>query len=171
MTPVPLPQRDLLATLSRMRIYTTEIEFIGNGHQASGTYANVAVATFVKAGSMSEEGRRVAVKMFRFITREDMTEEKFLRVSLFSPPCAPRKKPIVLFQTFVNELRLLDKLSHPNIAKIIGFVEDVEKSVAWLVSPWEDNGNLREFLRSGTWEIPERVSLVRRNHLGPRIGS
>ncbi|KIO19025.1 hypothetical protein M407DRAFT_31309, partial [Tulasnella calospora MUT 4182] len=34
-------------------------------------------------------------------------------------------------------------------------------SIAWLVFPWEDNGNLREFLRSGTWEIPERVSLIR----------
>ncbi|KAG8953350.1 hypothetical protein FRC00_006390 [Tulasnella sp. 408] len=133
--------RDLLASLSRMRISTTEIQFIGNGHQAAGTYANVAVATFVKAGSNSEEERRVAVKMFRFIITEDMTGEKFLRA-------------------FVNELRLLDKLSHPNIANIIGFVEDVEKSIAWLISPWEDNGNLREFLRSGTWEIPERVSLL-----------
>ncbi|KIO17799.1 hypothetical protein M407DRAFT_32520 [Tulasnella calospora MUT 4182] len=107
---VKLHARDLLATLSGMRISTTEIEFIGNGYQAAGTYANVAVATLVKV--------------------------------------------------FVNELRLLDKLSHPNIAKIIGFVEDVEKSIAWLVFPWEDNGNLREFLRSGTWEIPERVLLI-----------
>ncbi|KAG9021540.1 hypothetical protein FS837_007185 [Tulasnella sp. UAMH 9824] len=50
--------RDLLATLSRMRISTTETEFIGNGHQAAGTYANVAVATFVKAdgtGARDEE--------------------------------------------------------------------------------------------------------------------
>ncbi|KAG9021557.1 hypothetical protein FS837_007170, partial [Tulasnella sp. UAMH 9824] len=124
-----------------MRLSTTEIIFIGNGHQAAGTYANVAVATFVKAGGSGEEGRRVAVKMFRFIMREDMTEEKFLRV-------------------FVNEVRLLDKLSHPNIAKIIGFVEEVEKSIAWLVSSWEENRNLREFLRSGTWEMPERVSLI-----------
>lgn len=80
-----------------MRISTTEIEFIGNGHQAAGTYANVAVATLVKADGEGTEGRRVAVKMFRFIMKEDMTEEKFLRVSLFSLPCAPRKKPIVLF--------------------------------------------------------------------------
>ncbi|KIO17802.1 hypothetical protein M407DRAFT_32524 [Tulasnella calospora MUT 4182] len=135
-------ERDLLATLSRMRISTTEIEFIGNGYQAAGTYANVAVATLVRvADKGNDSGKRVAVKMFRFIMREDMTEEKFLRI-------------------FVNELRLLDKLSHPNIAKIIGFVEDVEKSIAWLIFPWEDNGNLREFLRSGTWEIPERVSLI-----------
>lgn len=56
----------------------------------------------------------------------------------------------------------MDKLSHPNIVKILGFVEDIECRIAWLVFTWEDNGNLREFLRSGEWEIPERVSLVRR---------
>lgn len=44
--------------------------------------------------------------------------------------------------------------------KIIGFVEDTERRIAWLVFPWEENGNLREFLRSGKWEFPERVSLV-----------
>lgn len=54
----------------------------------------------------------------------------------------------------------MDKLSHPNIVEIIGFVEDVENHIAWLIFPWEENGNLREFLRSGKWEMPERVSLV-----------
>ena len=52
--------------------------------------------------------------------------------------------------------------------EIIGFVEDVDNRIAWLVFPWEDNGNLREFLRSGGWEIPERVSLVRLED--PEIG-
>lgn len=65
----------------------------------------------------------------------------------------------------MNELRVLDKLSHPNIVKILGFVEDLEKRIAWLVFPWEENGNLREFLHSGDWEIPERVSLVRHNEM------
>ena len=51
-------------------------------------------------------------------------------------------------------------LSHPNIVRFMGFVEDMEKGDAWIVIPWEANGNVREFLKSGEWEIPERVSLV-----------
>lgn len=72
---------------------------------------------------------------------------------------------------FVNELRVLDKLSHPNIVELIGFVEDIKNRIAWLVFPWADNGNLREFLRSGKWEIPERVSLVRWKQLEYQIRS
>ncbi|KIO28290.1 hypothetical protein M407DRAFT_72016, partial [Tulasnella calospora MUT 4182] len=62
---------------------------------------------------------------------------------------------------FANELRVLDGLDHPHIVKIIGFVEDMKKRIAWLVFPWEANGNVREFLLSGKWELPERVSLIR----------
>ncbi|KIO17409.1 hypothetical protein M407DRAFT_85009, partial [Tulasnella calospora MUT 4182] len=61
---------------------------------------------------------------------------------------------------FANELRLLDKSSHPNVVKILGFVEDIKNGIAWLILPWESNGNLREFLRSGEWDIPERISLT-----------
>ncbi|KIO21186.1 hypothetical protein M407DRAFT_80659, partial [Tulasnella calospora MUT 4182] len=60
-------------------------------------------------------------------------------------------------QTFANELRVLDGLDHPNIIKLVGFVEDMERRVAWLVFPWEANGNVREFLLSGKWEPPERI--------------
>lgn len=51
-------------------------------------------------------------------------------------------------------------LSHPNIIQLIGFVEDMPKGDAWIVLPWEGNGNVREFLKSGEWDVPERVSLV-----------
>ena len=51
-------------------------------------------------------------------------------------------------------------LSHPNIIRFVGFVEDMEKGDAWIVLPWEANGNVREFLASGEWDIPERISLV-----------
>lgn len=54
----------------------------------------------------------------------------------------------------------MKSLAHPNIVKFVGFVEDEEKGDAWIVSPWESNGNIREFLGSGEWHIPERVSLV-----------
>ena len=54
----------------------------------------------------------------------------------------------------------MSTLSHPNIIALLGFVEDTEKRDAWIILPWEANGNVREFLQSGEWEIPERISLV-----------
>lgn len=52
------------------------------------------------------------------------------------------------------------QLSHRNIARLIGFVEGLGEGKAWIVMCWEPNGNLREFLATGEWEIPERLSLV-----------
>ncbi|KIO20160.1 hypothetical protein M407DRAFT_30195, partial [Tulasnella calospora MUT 4182] len=39
------------------------------------------------------------------------------------------------FKSFVNELSLMASLSHPNIIKFIGFVEDTKKGDAWIVLP------------------------------------
>ncbi|KIO32747.1 hypothetical protein M407DRAFT_211381, partial [Tulasnella calospora MUT 4182] len=64
------------------------------------------------------------------------------------------------FQCFANEVELLSGLSHENIIKFIGFVENTEMGVAWIVIPWEDNGNLREFVKLQDWVIPERLSLI-----------
>ena len=61
----------------------------------------------------------------------------------------------------LRESEFLLELSHPNVIKIEGFAEAVSDNVVWLVFPWEENGNLKEFLVSGEWEIPERISLVR----------
>lgn len=51
-------------------------------------------------------------------------------------------------------------LSHPNIVHLVGFVEDMQQGNAWIIVPWEENGNVRELVQSGEWDIPERVSLV-----------
>ncbi|KIO33046.1 hypothetical protein M407DRAFT_43630, partial [Tulasnella calospora MUT 4182] len=59
-----------------------------------------------------------------------------------------------------HEVNLLNDLKHDNVVKILGFVEDVGQGVAWMVFAWEENGNLREFIRSAKWELPERVSLI-----------
>ncbi|KAG8911102.1 hypothetical protein FRC00_007067, partial [Tulasnella sp. 408] len=141
-----LPARglELLAALLEKRMSVTDIEFNEEISQDGGTFADVVAATLVTR-SFGQPRRRVAVKKLRFIS--SMTEEKF-------------------FCGFVNELRLLDRLSHPNIVKIIGFVEDMENRIVWLVFPWEDNGNLRKFLRSGMWDVPERVSLIEDVALG-----
>ncbi|KAG8928715.1 hypothetical protein FRC01_005510 [Tulasnella sp. 417] len=66
----------------------------------------------------------------------------------------------------LRESEFLFKLSHPNVVKIQGFVEDLSAHKVWLIFPWEENGNLRDFLPSGEWEIPERISLINDVTLG-----
>lgn len=63
-------------------------------------------------------------------------------------------------QEFTHEVELMTELSHENIAQLIGFVENLDNGQAWIVLSWEPNGNLSEFLSTGEWEIPERISLV-----------
>ncbi|KIO33026.1 hypothetical protein M407DRAFT_18177 [Tulasnella calospora MUT 4182] len=75
-----------------------------------------------------------------------------------------RSRSCILMRAFpmplAHEVNLLNDLSHENVVKILGFVEDVGQGVAWMVFAWEQNGNLREFIRSAQWELPERVSLI-----------
>lgn len=65
------------------------------------------------------------------------------------------------FQAFANELSILSELRDENIVEFIGFVENVEERVAWILLRWADNGNLQEFIQLQEWSIPERLSLVR----------
>ncbi|KIO21758.1 hypothetical protein M407DRAFT_80000, partial [Tulasnella calospora MUT 4182] len=60
----------------------------------------------------------------------------------------------------LREAGFLVKLSHPNIIKLDGFVEDISKDMIWLVFPWEEHGSLRDFVASADWEIPERIWLI-----------
>ncbi|KAG9041366.1 hypothetical protein FS837_012370 [Tulasnella sp. UAMH 9824] len=60
----------------------------------------------------------------------------------------------------LRESEFVVGLSHPNIVKFEGFVEDLSTQKVWLIFPWEEHGNLRDFLALGEWEIPERISLV-----------
>ncbi|KAG8948605.1 hypothetical protein FRC04_009508 [Tulasnella sp. 424] len=65
-----------------------------------------------------------------------------------------------MIQSFRSEVDITGRLSHPNIVKLLGFVEDAEAGIAWMVFNWEENGNIRDFLRNGQWDLPERVFLV-----------
>ncbi|KIO32098.1 hypothetical protein M407DRAFT_53240, partial [Tulasnella calospora MUT 4182] len=64
------------------------------------------------------------------------------------------------YKSFANELSLMAELRHPNVASLVAFVEDIQKGDAWIVLPWEPNGNVQEFLQLGKWDIPERISLI-----------
>lgn len=42
----------------------------------------------------------------------------------------------------------------------MGFYANWDRHEAWLLSPWEENGNISEFLSKHKLEIPEKFSLV-----------
>ncbi|KAG8999321.1 hypothetical protein FRB90_012094 [Tulasnella sp. 427] len=75
-----------------------------------------------------------------------------------SSRCSDKKK---LTNEFVHEVEITAGLAHENVIQLIGFVEDLENDIAWMILPWESNGNLSEFLAKGRFEIPERVSLIK----------
>lgn len=61
---------------------------------------------------------------------------------------------------YVHEVEMMKGLSHKHLVQFVGFVEDLENGTAWIISSWEPNGNVSEFLARGYLEIPERVSLI-----------
>ncbi|KAG8909145.1 hypothetical protein FRC01_007105, partial [Tulasnella sp. 417] len=65
-----------------------------------------------------------------------------------------------LVERFDKEIEILRKLKHPNIVNLISFVKMIEKERAWLIFPWASRGNVKQFLQTGNWEIPERVALI-----------
>ncbi|KAG9020681.1 hypothetical protein FS837_007967, partial [Tulasnella sp. UAMH 9824] len=127
---------EVLSSLSEYRILETEIESTGET-TGSGGRADVVRANFKR-----NEGEQVAVKKTRYTHAHSTKNEK-------------------LSKEFVHEVKLLARLSHENIVRLVGFVEDLKHQKAWIVLSWASNGNVREFLASGKWEIPERISLMK----------
>ncbi|KAG8960111.1 hypothetical protein FRC00_000862, partial [Tulasnella sp. 408] len=124
-----------LSGLSEYRILETQIESTKET-TGSGGRADVVRANFKRnEGACGEE---VAVKKIRYT---HTTKDKKLS------------------KEFFHEVKLLAGLSHENIVRLVGFVEDLKHQKAWIVLSWASNGNVREFLASGRWEIPERISL------------
>ncbi|KIO24828.1 hypothetical protein M407DRAFT_25789 [Tulasnella calospora MUT 4182] len=128
-----------LGRLSYLRLRTDDIEFTSSQPHSHGGKAEVVKATLKRAGSTELQ---VAVKKLRY---DD--ERKFCN-------------------EFVHEVDMMAQLLHRNIARLIGFVEDLEEGKAWIVMCWEPNGNVSEFLATGEWEIPERISLIKDTFAG-----
>ncbi|KIO33586.1 hypothetical protein M407DRAFT_17549 [Tulasnella calospora MUT 4182] len=135
--------RKVLESLSNMRIEKSRIQPLVNSAAKAGGKADVLEAMLLPAQPPRSSGsgvvEHVAVKKLRF--DEDTYDDSIL---------AP----------FAHEAKLLKDLSHQHVVKLIGFVEDAKEGIAWMIFAWEKNGNLREFVRSANWELPERVSLV-----------
>ncbi|KAG8902478.1 hypothetical protein FRC01_009570, partial [Tulasnella sp. 417] len=68
--------------------------------------------------------------------------------------------PLELKRAFTKEVLVWSSLlTHPGIAKFLGFYADFENSEAWLVSPWEPYGNITDFISRRELEVPEKLSL------------
>lgn len=65
-------------------------------------------------------------------------------------------------QRLVREVQVWSKLEHPNILSLIGFHLDANHHFAWLISPYELNGNIFQFLSHAKPDIVVRLRLVRR---------
>ncbi|KIO16106.1 hypothetical protein M407DRAFT_34257 [Tulasnella calospora MUT 4182] len=141
--PIRINPTKVLESLGHLRIDKARIKPIESRALDPGGTADVEPAILAPAQSSCSSGsddvEYVAVKKLRLDAEDDGGRA-----------LAP----------FAHEANLLSELSHENVVKIIGFVEDVEHGVAWMVFTWEKNGNLREFVRSANWELPERVSLI-----------
>lgn len=135
--------RKALEALEDLRIGKSRIKPLADGVAKAGGKADVEPATLLLEQSIDSSdptsGEYVAVKKLRFDQATD--DDRVL---------AP----------LAYELNLLRDFSHDNVVKIIGFVEDMNEGIAWMIFSWEMNGNLREFVRSADWELPERVSLI-----------
>ncbi|KIO27943.1 hypothetical protein M407DRAFT_22850 [Tulasnella calospora MUT 4182] len=144
--------------LEEWRIHPSWIGFPENTCQFHGGHATVSRAvldlgsdsrsdvgdsenTQGEHGSHSNAPRRkaVAVKMMKIEDAND--RERVLGLAL-------------------REAGFLAKLRHTNIVKLEGFVEGLSEDRVWLIFPWEENGNLKDFAASQDWEIPERISLI-----------
>ncbi|KIO22971.1 hypothetical protein M407DRAFT_27541 [Tulasnella calospora MUT 4182] len=105
----------------RLRVDSEAIQSPEGSTRVPGGTATVEQASFSRAGILA---MTIAVKKFFMIGQRDRR-----RVSAFA-----------------NELRITAGLNHPNIVKLIGFVEEGQAGIAWLLFRWETNGNIRDFL-------------------------
>ncbi|KAG8948368.1 hypothetical protein FRC04_009864 [Tulasnella sp. 424] len=137
--------RAVVEALSKWRVDANDLVFSDDSAQKRGGSADVvkAMASISKSAARGDQNsataREVAVKKFR------------------SSGEANRRTQAA---AFANELSLLSELDHDNIVKLIGFVENAQEEIAWILLQWEENGNLREFVHSQEWVIPERVALI-----------
>ncbi|KIO26319.1 hypothetical protein M407DRAFT_24405 [Tulasnella calospora MUT 4182] len=135
--------RKVLESLSALRIEATRIQPLEIKDLGRGGNADVVPAKLVPAAvpepSTSSDAEYVAVKKLN--VDGDTNDIRGLAL-------------------LAHEVYLLNDLSHDNVIKLIGFAEDIEGGIAWIVLPWEKNGNLQEFIASANWEFPERIALI-----------
>ncbi|KIO28175.1 hypothetical protein M407DRAFT_22654 [Tulasnella calospora MUT 4182] len=146
--------KEKLGKLTHIRIHPARVVIPESNRVRRGGYASVAVATLLPleksdrlpygpgddTSSLStKDGTHVAVKRLTILDNTDLSG---------------------LLRAFVREIGIVASIRHPNIVRLLGFVEDIQGRIAWMIFPWEANGNIREFLSSRRLTVPERISLI-----------
>ncbi|KIO29801.1 hypothetical protein M407DRAFT_226329 [Tulasnella calospora MUT 4182] len=68
-------------------------------------------------------------------------------------------------RAFTREMLVWSSLeAHPGIAKFLGFYADFKRSEAWLLSPWEQNGNVSEFIKAHNLEVYDTINALNYLH-------
>ncbi|KIO17285.1 hypothetical protein M407DRAFT_33062 [Tulasnella calospora MUT 4182] len=126
-------------------------EFVG-GHAtvsralltpASATEGNVNKLENGEVGLKSSDKnvmrKDVAVKKLKIENKDD--RERVLKLAL-------------------REAGFLTELNHGRIIKLEGFAVELANDRIWLIFLWHEHGNLKDFVASQDWEIPERICLI-----------
>ncbi|KAG8963582.1 hypothetical protein FRC05_004591 [Tulasnella sp. 425] len=87
----------------------------------------------------------VAVEMLRF-THDVTRRNQIYRVMSRSAVELLRVLHSFALQRMLRELKIWVQLRHPGLLPLTGFHIDDERSQAWLVSPWQPNGDLLAYL-------------------------
>ncbi|KIO27637.1 hypothetical protein M407DRAFT_23069 [Tulasnella calospora MUT 4182] len=134
--------------LEEFRIDRRRIVILDVDYQRSGGYGIVRQAELYHSGYLPTwlasrqygPPQLVAVKQIKISAVDNMPDLK---------------------RAFTKEMLVWSQLkAHSGIAKFLGFYADFQGGEAWLLSPWEPNGSVSEFIRSHSREVPEKLSLV-----------
>jgi len=106
----------------------------------------------VRSGTYNEGP--VAVKATRVAARDNLQKiRKVGTSSIFT-----RAAPTVPLQRFYREVLLWEKLSHPNVLKLVGVQEDIGKRQFVTVSEWMAHGTIMDYIKNNP---TNRLDLVR----------
>ncbi|KIO33790.1 hypothetical protein M407DRAFT_17396 [Tulasnella calospora MUT 4182] len=150
--------RDKLNKLAKWRTDPSSIEFPEGTCEFHGGHATVSRALLVSTsdgesisdesegaeggkGSCGENVMKKAIAVKKLKIENESDRERILGLAL-------------------REAGILVELSHKNVIELEGLVEDLSGGRIWLIFPWEEHGNLKDFVASQDWEIPERISLI-----------
>ncbi|KAG8915243.1 Receptor-interacting serine/threonine-protein kinase 2 [Tulasnella sp. 408] len=157
-----------LEKLAKWRLSPSSIEFPKDSRESNGGYATVlrAFLTYTQdtvkgASNLSGSENKVAD-----LDRQGLKSDDRVLDAEGRKPVAVKKMLISgdtierILGLTLREADFLAELANENVISFEGFVEDLSNNIIWLVFPWEDNGNLRDFVASADWAIPERIWLV-----------